>query len=483
MRRAGRICIAAGLIGAALWSGAWLAGRAVLSERMDTGLAALAAEGVTVEIGTREIGGFPFGYTARLSEVALSAADGTGVTLPDLSGGVSVTDPDRAAARFPPSFDVSLPAGGGTRRVAVESAGLILSAEGVTGKDRRARLTADRLSLTDATDGHRLDLIGLRGEARPPAGGTAPRGSTRIDRLDFSTLMALPAGGTARLTARLDGVRVEGETSFARLADLGRMLAGSSRAAGHGALVLSAAGLTLDLTVEGAGPADDGHLSIATGPLSARLGVDRGDMRAEAGIASLRLGLDAPGRALSGTLGTGPVEAVYAIPLGPTETLQPASLGLAIADAVPDAALWRALDREAALPREAMDLALDLSGSLRLTRPFAEARPGALPPIEPGTLTIERLHLSGLGAAAEAEGAVEFAPGGQAPTGEIRVTLDGALDLVRRLHAAGLIGQQSVQRLAVALASFTRPGADPGRLVSRIAFDDGALSVNGEPRP
>lgn len=470
------------LVVALLWSGLWLAGRVALSDRLEGGLAALAGQGVAVEHGGQAISGFPFGYEARLTDVSL-VAEGGSLRLPQLTGAVHVTSPDRVVARFPERFEAVLPGPGEDApgaRVAVISRGLTLAAEGLTGQARAAVLRAERLTLSGAAGTARL--AGLTARGTGPGLAPGGRAEGRVEARDLTFDLTLPAAGGGRvdIEARIGAPQLTGATDLVEDGALARMIAGHSRRPGRAELGLVGASLALSLTATGTGPETDGTIALTAGRVRAGLAVDGGNLDATARIEAGRIALALPAQEIDGTLATGPVEADYVMPLGPSRGMQPMRIRLDIDRAEPDAALWSGIDPGGALARGPLELLIDIAGTARLTKPFAAARPGELPPVVPGTVAIRAARVGGLGAGAEAEGAVEFAAG-QAPTGEITVTLEGAVDFLRRLHAAGLIEAERLQVLALALAGMTRSGPAPGMLEARIALDQGRVTVNGEP--
>lgn len=478
MLKARRILGRTLLIAALLWCGLWLLGRMALSDRLKGGLGALDDSGVAVEIGGHSISGFPFGYEARLSEVALAGTGGgTALRLPELVGEVAITRPNAMVARFPPRFEASLPGGDGTeRRLTVASRDLKLTAEGLATGARRAVLSAERVDLSGPS-GLSLAIVGLSAEAQGRR--SAPEGHAEADEVEIVVSLPAAAGGTVRLELRMEQVRLTGATDLVERGALQRMLGGHSRRPGGAELGLEGRQLTLELTAEGTGDESDGRLTLTAAPAKMALAVAGGDLDAQIDLEAARIGLDLPGPGIAGGIDTGPVSARYAMPLGPSEQFRPAAVALDIAKALPDNALWREIDPEDALPREPLDLELELIGTARLSKPFAETRRGETPPVIPGTLEIGAARLSGLGAAARAEGAVEFSAG-QAPTGEIVVTLDNAVALLRRLREAELIDQRRLQALALTLANFTRAGKSAGELRSTVVLDRGGISVNGE---
>ena len=470
------------VIAALLWCGLWLAGRVMLSDRLEGGLAALAEAGVAVDHDGQSISGFPFGYEARLSDVAVAdATGGAALRLPELTGAVHVTAPGAVVARFPDRFEAEIPrADGVARRVRIESRGLELAARGLAGADRRAELAAERVVLTEA-GGVSLALSGLSATATGPAlaAGATPSGRAEARDLRLDLTLAVPEGGTLGISARLENARLSGETDLVEEGALARMLGGRSRRPGRAELALDGERLVLTLAAEGTGPRSDGRIAITAGPVGVTLTVEDGRLDARAELGTTRIGLDLPGHGIDGALASRAVAGRYAMPLGPGEGFDPAALHLEIAEAAPDASLWSDIDPDGRLPRGPLALLIDVAGTARLSKPFADTRPGEMPPVVPGTVSVNAVRLSGLGAGARAEGSVAFTAG-QAPTGEIAVELDGAVSLLRRLHEAGLIDRERLQRLALGLAGFTRAGAEPGRLETRIDFDQGRMRINGE---
>lgn len=485
MRKTGRVLSRLALVVVVLWCGLWYLGRVTISDRLDDGLAALAAEGLEVRVGDHAISGFPFGYTARLTDVSLAeiGTAGPSVSLPHLTGEVHVAAPDEVVARFPESFDLALPAAEGAepRRVAVASEGLSLTAGGLAGSERVARLSAERIDVTEARAAGRLEAAVTRLAARAAQPeGQGPAGAAEAETLSVTYAMPAPRGGQVTLEARLESARLTGASDMAGPEDIARMLGGLSRGPGRAETVLEGTRLALTVTAEGTGPGSDGRFDLTGGPVEIGLAVTDGNMEARLALDAAAWRLEMPGRALAGTVTTGPVTARYAMPLGPSEALQPVAVELEVAGAEPDGALWQALDPGGALPRGPLALMLDVGGTARLTKPFAAARPGEAPPVVPGTLSLRAARLTGLGAAAQAEGAVEFS-GGQAPTGSVTVTFEGAIALLRRLSQAGLIGPAELQTLALGLAGYTVRGSEPGTLETRLSLDRGRLAINGDP--
>lgn len=480
LRRAGRVGGLVLVVVAMVWSGAWIAGRVAIGDRLEAAPAMLAGQGVTLALGGHEIGGFPFAYTARFTDVAVDAPGGAGLSLPDLTARMDAGSPGRVEAGLPSRFTLALPGPGAAaaRTLSVESENLVLAGEGLPGDVRTATLRADRLGLT-GPGGLTVGLTGLDARLSRAQDGPAEIGG-QARSLRFSRTLSGADGATLLVTGSLHDAALSGDAAGEDPAALFDLLSGRSRDPGRLSLRLSGARLDLAIRVSGAGAEQDGRLALSTGPASLRIALTDGVVRAGADVARGTLSLEAPGREIAGQIEIDPLTASYAAPFAPGEEMQPLDLSLEIPRAEPDRALWQAIDPGGRLPREALRLSLALSGTARVLPSPAASRPGAAPPIEPGNLTIERATLSGLGAAAEASGALEFARAGQKPTGAVGVTLDGVLELIRSLHGAELISQGVVQRLALALATHTRPGAEPGTLETEITFDNGRVSFDAQ---
>lgn len=154
--------------------------------------------------------------------------------------------------------------------------------------------------------------------------------------------------------------------------------------------------------------------------------------------------------------------------------------------------LWSLFDPSGLLPRDPLDLIVDIAGKARfLVDPFdpaAMAAAGAEQPIELHDLDLRQLLLSGLGAKVTGTGGFTFDnsdlisyDGFPKPVGEINLTIDGANQLIDRLSTLGLLPQNEAMNFRMLLGLFARPGDTPDSLTSKIEMrPDGTVHANGQ---
>lgn len=237
------------------------------------------------------------------------------------------------------------------------------------------------------------------------------------------------------------------------------------------------------LEVSGAGTTEDGTLDIALGDVSVGNSFEGGSLNAEASLGTLGAVLAPadPTSAPGGGIASGPIAMALEAPAGPSEAMRRLHVTARLDGLAPDAQLWSALDPDEALPRAPLALDLTLDGSARFTADPHRTVPGAAPPVELGNVSLKAFSLRGLGAEARATGDVEFLQPIQQPHGRIALELEGVLGLIRALHRAALIDEQTVQTLATFAAFYTRAGEGPDHLRVDLGLDGRGLTVNGEP--
>jgi len=497
MRRAVRILVVAGPIAAIGWGWLWHQGKGELDAWLDAEIARLAEAGVAIDYATREVGGFPFGYTAALEGVRIrNRITGARYSLPRLSGAADITDPTAITTRFPEDFTASLPVAPALRGrypflperldMRIRSKALEVVTAGLAGGTQRLALRADSVLITDAGDapsfGFALDLGRVEAEVvlPGPEAEAGLSGSARIGRLD-STLRSAGAAADQDLDLAAEDLSLAAESDLARPGAVAALIAGAP--VGSGQADLTAARLGFGFASRGDADTPDGRVSLETGGVSARLAIAEGRMTSRAAIETITGGVrpDDPEHPIRGGLDARRFEAAYLTPLGPSEEMQPLSLRFALAGLSPDAGLWRLIDAERTLPREAGRVVFDIDATVRYTKDPRAVRPGEAVPLEVSNLMINEALVKALGARAKAAGQVEFVQPVYQPTGSIDIQIEGGLTLLRRLRAAGLISEHSLQRLAMAAAAYTRPGQGQDALVAEIAMDGGEIRVNGDP--
>lgn len=523
MSRSLRLVLTAATAIALGWGGLWLAVRTlVVVPEIDRGLAALAADGLSIDIGRREIGGFPLGYGVHVEDVTLRTRDGAEMHLPHLSATSDLLSPGTFVVRLPERFEVRARPGIRPVEIETEDATVSLGIDTADGQAHGLDLSARRLMIVaadpDAGEGIAIDMAEVTGRATAPGDGEIglPSGELRILRADLSFAAHAEDGSRIEGTAAAEDVLATAQTTVFSARALAEVADGSG--AGRAEATVAArqlSGDALAIAPIGAGGAtpEPERLSAVIGAPSAVLTLDRGALDARAGLlraevwtdqvataahgdgppdAAARAGGPSASEAATagapqsetpveprGHLLTGPVEARHLAPVAPTAEMQPVALALRVQGVRPDEALWERLDPGARLPREPGQADIALSGTARVIRPLSERRPGEAPPVEFGNVLIDRMSVSGLGATAEATGAIEMLPGILQPVGRIEVTLAGVIGLLRLLGETGMLEPTEVQTAAAALAVYTRADGAPDRLRADIDMDARGIRVNG----
>lgn len=179
---------------------------------------------------------------------------------------------------------------------------------------------------------------------------------------------------------------------------------------------------------------------------------------------------------LSFTLGE--AELGIALPLDLSRGARPFRFRADFGPFTADDAVWAQFDPDGHLDRAPGRLAFDVTGTLTeaVEAPFAD--------LLPERLDIESFELALGGARLNGAGGFDFAfdPGsGQpAPEGTLRVALEGGLELIGRLAAAGILPQEQVMGAQMMLGMMAVRDGNADRLVSVIETGPGMrLTVNG----
>lgn len=288
------------------------------------------------------------------------------------------------------------------------------------------------------------------------------------------------------LAARFDGT-MPGQ--MAPGAPLGEALAAGLQ--GTGGYAAGAMEFTFDLT--------DAESSVAASGTAAGssldFGLGQGGMSYQGGVTEMAITAETSDFPLGPmTLSAGEYTFGFGMPLVPTAEPADFNLLMRVVDLVlPDLA-WAMLDPTGQLPRDPATLVLDASGKATLFRdltaidPTAEQAEDATPPGQIEALNIDTLTLRAAGAELGGTGAFTFDntdtttfPGMPRPVGAADLTLTGGNALLDRLIAAGLLPQDQVMAARMMMALFTRPGAGPDTLTSRIEVTpDAQILANGQ---
>jgi len=147
---------------------------------------------------------------------------------------------------------------------------------------------------------------------------------------------------------------------------------------------------------------------------------------------------------------------------------------------------WAMFDPAGGLPRDAADLAIDVSGTTKidLAAMIDAEESGAEPPMPaPETLDITEMTLTVAGAALAGTGAFTFdnTAGMPMPLGEANVVVTGANALIDGLIGTGLVTEEDAMGARMMMGAFMSPGAGEDELTSKIEAKPGfEIYVNGQ---
>ncbi|MEM6974591.1 MAG: DUF2125 domain-containing protein [Pseudomonadota bacterium] len=476
------------------WSYAWWTGREAMEAGMIAEIARQATAGIEISYDGIWIDGYPFQHKALIGDVVVS-----GATIGTLDLGAMTLE-----RSFPGTGDIAL---------FLPETALLTLPQDVPDEGAGAQTDPD----TD-TDGERAEQITL--SIAMPGGRITvdPGEGAQLIVVDLPqlTIGAMPdeAGLDASLAlTALTGRAILPDSTFADMADQERRLVldvaearlnaragvpGPAVAGALGATTLSVAmarpqitarwtgpqplsgPLTSTLTagavtLEGAGPALGGTVSIGLGTLG-------GTVDIEGVLGTIRATLDeltmaqTPSAASPRAISIDRIDIAYNNPIAAVAEPVDLQFRLSAGEIVPDEAGWDWLDPDNVLPRETGQIHVTLSG---------RAIPSTLPdPYLPlggriASVGID-VDMRGLGAAAAGTVEVQVAPDG-ATRGGGRITLDGSMGLVRDLIAASVLEISTAQFLLDLAARYARPGALPEDLIVDVESQDGQLIIGGEP--
>lgn len=347
----------------------------------------------------------------------------------------ATADPAAAATPLPLAFSVTMKNGAGKARMSG---------------------TAMRILDGDATVG----TVGFDVTATPPEDGAAPVRLT----------------GTLNDASVLSGVQMPADVD---LADMAAALAAGYRqksrlrfASGNVAADVGQAG---DRTNVQAGLAD-GEISLYTSRDGLAYALRTGASRAV---------VQSPALPVPAEMAVGAAAAGISAPVTPGAAAQPFSTEFRVSALTLSDGIWAMFDPTAALPRDPMSVALDLSGTIRLAHAlFDQDMAGGVGtiPAEVENLSLNAFEASALGAGIAASGTARMVKGGAQPipVGSAQIEVNGLGGLLDRLVTMGLVPQDQAMGLRMMMAMFTVPGADDSA-TSRIESDaEGNVRVNGQ---
>lgn len=178
-----------------------------------------------------------------------------------------------------------------------------------------------------------------------------------------------------------------------------------------------------------------------------------------------------------------------AMPVTPAEAPGDFGLTVTLTDLALPKEAWEMFDPMAMLPHDPASLAIEISGTARLTRNLFDphlAADMAAAPVPPGellSLDLPRLLARVAGAELTGSGALTFdnaVPGMPMPTGTVDLRLTGANRLIDALLAMGMMTEDDAMSARMMIAMFANPGPGEDELTSAVEFRDGGVFVNGQ---
>ncbi len=184
---------------------------------------------------------------------------------------------------------------------------------------------------------------------------------------------------------------------------------------------------------------------------------------------------------------SGPMEFGLTSPVIATEAAGDYGFVLKLADFSVNEEAWAMFDPQGALPRDAAQIAIDISGKTKMDLPALVAAEETGVPYVPAleSLNLTQLGLKVAGAALDATGAFTFdnSMGMPMPLGEANVTVTGANKLIDGLIATGLLTQEDAMGARMMMGMFMVPAGED-TLTSKIEAKEGMqILVNGQPLP
>ena len=185
---------------------------------------------------------------------------------------------------------------------------------------------------------------------------------------------------------------------------------------------------------------------------------------------------------------SGGVQVDMTTPVIATEAAGDYSFVMKLADFSLNEEAWALFDPNATLPRDAAQIAIDISGKTTMDLPaLVASETSGVPYIPaPESLNITELGLQVAGAALAGTGAFTFdnSMGIPMPLGEANINVTGANALIDGLIAIGVVTEEDAMGARMMMGMFMVPGANPDELTSKIEAKEGMqILVNGQPLP
>lgn len=471
---------------AAVWTGGWHAGKAfIVTPEADRAVENLRAGDLFFSYQAREIGGFPFGYDVAYRGVEISAGAGWRWSAPQMSIGSGVANVGELVVTPSPES-----------RLAIDAAAFGAGDDAPVVMD----IASEGLTLTLSDRGETFALAATALTATQTPGGTLLRdGALEFSELAFGGRLAADRAAAdvaltaakARIAYRLSVDGVTESRSDTVMNDVAATFAGDElsaddfadfvRRGGEGRFSMTIGAYESDGGTSGGPSAAPMAVTVSGVETSADVAVadGRAAYRASAGAMKYNVELEAPPPFAGGAFAIGGARASLEFPVAKAAAAAPYAMLVDLKGVALGEEIWAAFDPAAAIDRTPLDVNLDIGGDARVIFELGEDSFGQAP-LDVETMEIRNMSISGLGASAVASGELEIAGDASRPDGNVHIELRGALALLDKLVAAGLLPpQQGVIFRSMALG-LARQGDEPDHLIADIEAANGAVSVNGQ---
>lgn len=483
---------------AVIWTILWNAGKGEVFARMDQEILALDAAGTRVHFAGRDVGGFPFGYEVTLKDVEIAVPTaGSIYRLPTVVTRADLSDPDRLVTKLPETFSLDIIP---TEEMKVARAGLsdiytidfeTIAAEvvidGLPNAARTVTTSADSLLIAyggaDTDAKFAVEFQNLAGTSNLPAGidGGNAVSNSQIGLIDYVVSGEAETGAAITLEGQVEDVLITGNTSLRSAADFQALMNGD--VSGQIATTFSFGKSLGRFNSAGTDEIPAGTLTTSSGTSSGAIDLIDGSIlvRGEARNNAWNVVTEAEGPVQDTTVKIEMLDAIYQVPLAPSDEMKPFEIKFAMVDLTLDDALWNLLDPETTADRSPAEILVDLVGSMRLTKSQSELRPGEAPPVAFGNLSINRLDLSALGASAQARGDVEFIQPVNMPNGAVTLRLKNVMKAMGDLVEVGILTPDILLVASLMAQNYLREDAETGELIGDFEMGPAGITVNGQP--
>lgn len=479
-----------GVIGAAaLWSGAWFAGKTFYVEpRADAAVEELRSGATFFSFDKRTISGFPFGYDVAYEMVAVSdastlwrwtapwvrletgVADAGALTVTASENSVLVVEPQLvggADGGSPMVFDIlsdglsaTMSGGGAQTEIDVSAASVA-----ITQKEGVSVISGGKATLTS---------LMAEMESAPASGDYAA--DIDADSLTLTYRFSPDGVNETSSLSEMTGIEIDIETRALSGGDLGVLLANN----GSASVEFSAKSYRGSAASSGGPSAPPVLVDHTSGEVGAELSIQDGRARYAGAFSDIKTKVDveAPGPLSKLAFVLDGLDMSMEMPLSQSDEAQPYTLSLELDDLEVDETIWATFDPLSKLNREAMQFEVEITGGARVLTDFMGDQFGQSP-IDLETFEIRKLELEALGAKAEASGEFDIAGDASRSDGAMDVTVEGAFAMLDSLAAAGLVPAPALGAYKALVEQFSVRDGDDDKLTTRIESRRGQVSING----